>query len=260
MATIVRLTVLMIGLLIAGELAGVVMKLSGGPWSEPVYRGYHLLQMVLAIATSLLIRREIAAATDIRGVRKVLVLIPLGLGFSLIGDIVNSRLIDLTHILPTQTLLSIPFFTTAHVFYVASFYLLCRSRDLGVWLPGRRMAVGLVLWPFLGVGLWLVLIPGNAESVIRYLSLFYAMVVTLMAVGSFWVLQAYGRPAIYISLGGILFALSDSIIGYCLLRPGGFYFSMIIWLTYFSAQLLILYTPLVVIRSGRLKHRAFKSA
>ena len=81
-------------------------------------------------------------------------------------------------------------------------------------------------------------------------SLFYAFVVTLMAVASFWVYHAWGRAALFVPIGGILFAFSDAVIGYYLLRPGGYFSGMAIWLMYFSAQLLIMHSPRVIMSTA----------
>jgi hypothetical protein len=251
MALIRQLTIGAVLLLIAGEAKAIILQLTDGPWNEYSYTGFHLIQMVLVIGISFMIRKEVISALPGEGEKSgrwayVPALVLAGLVFSFIGDLINSALIDLTFILKPQTMLSIPFFTIAHIFYVIAFYFLsCRpGEDNSV--TRKQMTVGLVIWPFLGIGLWLLVIPREADGLIKHLSLFYALVVTLMAMASLWPFHAFGKRALFVPIGGMLFALSDSIIGYTLLRPGGFYFDVVIWTMYFTAQLFILHSPLVI--------------
>jgi hypothetical protein len=256
MALIRQLTIGAVLLLIAGEAKAIILQLTDGPWNEYSYKGFHLIQMVLVIGISFMIRKEVMSASAGSHTKtgrwvKVPVLVLTGLVFSFIGDFINSALIDFTFILKPQAMLSIPFFTIAHVLYVIAFYFLSYRPGAENSVTKKQMTIGLVIWPVIGICLWLLVIPVEADSLIKYLSLFYALVVTLMAVASFWPYLAFGRSALYVPVGGILFALSDGIIGYTLLRPGGFYVGMVIWTTYFTAQLLIMHSPILITKEEK---------
>ncbi len=249
------LTMVAVIALAAGEALALLFLLADWPWRNAPHRAFHLLQMALAIYISFSILSEARTRDTKDGGRTrslPALLVLLGLVFSWVGDFVNSRLIDLTYILPQQTLLSVPFFTLAHVFYIIVYVRLFRAGPKGV-SKSRVIYIkaSLVLWPFLAAGLWKVLIPAGGPAAVKWTSLFYALVVTLMMIVSTWVSVSWKAKGFKVTLGGVLFWISDGIIGYYLLRPSTEYATIVIWVTYFAAQLLIMRSTLPLMVDGQ---------
>ncbi|MCE9600282.1 MAG: lysoplasmalogenase [Spirochaetia bacterium] len=214
--------------------------------SLSVYRVYHLAQMIFLIFAGWIVyrtvvktrtRTHITETDHARIARFVLI----GLVFSFIGDVINSKLIDLTSVtgIKQQVLLSIPVFAIAHILYIRSFLILSSFN-----VSKRTRIILLVLWPVLSVILWKSIVnPASALMVI--LSFPYAFMVTLMALTSLRVPLAWGSIGYPTAVGGFLFLLSDSLIGWVLGREGSFAISQVIWFTYFAAQILILRAVLI---------------
>jgi uncharacterized membrane protein YhhN len=202
-----------------------------------VYRVLHLVEMLLLIGL-------VAWQFRLRSVESRLILAGLLLSFG--GDLVNSYLFNLSILLKPQTLLSIPLFVLAHLCYIACFLRLLRRPP-----PGRpavrpwQWLLALVLWPVLALGLWQVVIDPAAPPLMVKLSLGYAFVVMLMGVIAVLLGAVRGRQALWPALGGLLFLISDSLLGAFLLdgptRP--VLVSQAIWITYFMAQVLISRAP-----------------
>jgi len=252
MASIRKLIFALFIVLLAGEVIASAFKITQGPWHEHAYRGFHLVQMVVAIVISFMIRVELLkinepACLSVSAWRRVALLVPLGLIFSLAGDIINSAIIDLRFVLGPdipQTLLSVPFFAVAHILYMIVFFTLAARSDQKIKV-GRRLAITAVATLVVVIPLWSALIPGDAPGLIKSLTLFYAVIVTSMMFSSLWVAHAWRGAGILVSMGGVLFWVSDGIIGYFLTRDSWAYANIVIWSTYFAAQLLIMRAPLL---------------
>ena len=228
----------------------VAVELSAGRWIDgpedpvvAVYRALHLLEMVALIA---LVVGTIGPRSAVSR------LIGLGLMCSLIGDFINSHLLSLEHVIRPQTLLSIPPFTLAHLAYMAAFVRLLRAA--GERAPSRASVIGLLLvWPWVAVGLWSWMIHDDAPERLRQLSLAYAFVVTLMGLLALMLGARLGHAARLPAIGGVLFVVSDSLIGLFLLdgpaRP--LWASQAIWISYFAAQCLIAQAGTIPPRSGQ---------
>lgn len=204
-----------------------------GP-ADPAMRVYRVLHLLEMAALIVLVLRGFRLDTAVSR------LIALGLVFSLGGDFINSFLVDLSHVIAPQTLLSIPPFVFAHLCYIAAFALLLnRAAERR---PGRGAWLGLLIaWPMLALGLWKLLIDPAAPALLLKLSFGYACVVVLMGLVAVLLGARLGRVAWWPALGGIAFVLSDGLIGHFLLdgpaRP--LWASQAIWISYFSAQCLI---------------------
>lgn len=194
----------------------------------PAYRLLHLAQMLALIG---LIAQRVAVNSP--QARWVLA----GLLLSFAGDLVNSFLIDLSAMVKPQILLSIPAFVLAHLCYLAAY-----GRVLG-WRPpsatARKLRLGMaVLWLPLSLMLWRLVIDPEAPPLLLSLSVGYAMVVVLMGLVALWLPMERGRIALWPALGGLLFVVSDSLLGAYLLhgdlRP--VWVSQLIWISYFAAQ------------------------
>ncbi|MDZ7268225.1 MAG: lysoplasmalogenase [candidate division KSB1 bacterium] len=233
-----RLTLLILVLLTAGELPALFLP----PAAMVIHRLFHLLQMLWLIALGFAIRHEIghAAVFSPRLSRaewqRVASLLVCGALLSFVGDVINAGVIDLTALLQPQTLLSIPPFAAAHGCYLAAFMLLSRAPLQG---STRLRGLTLAAVPLLAIGVWSCVIPADAPRLVIGASLAYSFVLAAMVAGSLWVAWAWGRSGGSVALGGVLFLLSDALLGYYLLRERPFWAGQLIWSTYMLAQLLI---------------------
>jgi hypothetical protein len=221
-------------ILAGGELVAFVLGPSGFP--DSIFRFFHLGQMVLLIVASFFVRAQLAARSAMElseaAWNRAATLIQIGLVFSFVGDIINSGLIDLRSILKPQVLISIPFFATAHILYIRSYFIqtaFLSSRTIFLW----------VLWPFCAFALWKAVVdPSN--TLIAALSLPYSFMVSLMAISSIRMPMKYGLPGFTVTFGAFLFLLSDALIGWSITREHTRELSQVIWSTYYTAQILIL--------------------
>ena len=215
-------------LMLLGELLVAVLAPSPLAPAMQHYRVFHLLQMAALI---LLVVRGMEL------LRRASLLVVAGLLLSLMGDLINSFLVDLSHLLEPQVLLSIPAFVGAHLCYIAAFSSLLRERQ-GAGVQWRKLLpislpLALLLW-------WLV-IDAAAPPLLKALSVGYALVVTLMGLVAWQYARRLCGAAWIPAAGGLLFVVSDSLLGLFLLdgpaRP--LWASQAIWTSYFLAQALI---------------------
>jgi uncharacterized membrane protein YhhN len=210
------------------EILAFLLLRDPQPAAMTAYRILHLAEMLALIA---LVGLESAG----RG--RVARLVLAGLLLSFVGDVINSHLLDLSSILQPQTLLSIPPFAAAHLCYIAAFVAIIRGASTQPlpWAPFT------VLGPMLALGLWWLLIDRSAPPLLLKLSLGYAFVVTLMGLTALLLGLRLGGHAWLPAVGGLVFVVSDAILGSYLLdgpqRP--LLASQAIWATYFLAQGLV---------------------
>ncbi len=208
---------------------------------EVAYRVFHLMQMLLLIVAAALACRQVEAKPWLA----LRWLILAGLVFSFGGDVINSFLFDLSHIIEPQTLLSVVPFTIAHCLYITVFWRLGRGGQQPLY--GALVVLTLLIWPVLAASLWLILVDYEAGPLLKWLSLGYAHMVVLMALLSLWPLKSLGLKAWMTAAGGLIFLLSDSFFGAWLTagqaRP--LWVSQVVWVTYFLAQLCIMHVPLI---------------
>lgn len=226
------------------ELLACWLSQTGTPLTEfeVPYRWFHLLQMGVLITLAIYTYR-VDWLQPVWG--RVARLVLGGLTFSLLGDLINSFLIDLSFILQPQTLLSAIPFAIAHFLYIAAFWLAAQSSASTI--GGRQLVLTVSLWLPLATGLWLMLVDSSAGPVLKWLSFAYAHVVVLMALTSFWPWFAIGRGAWVAPAGGLVFLLSDAFFGAWLTEGQGrpLWVSQLIWTTYLLAQLCLFHLPLV---------------
>lgn len=233
--------------LVLGEIAIWLLQADFAAY-EPAYRVYHLAQMLVLILAAVLARSQVAAQSPWPAVWW---LILLGLGFSLAGDVINSFLFDLSHVIEPQTLLSVGPFALAHVLYITVFWRLGRTGMQPI--PAALVLINLLVWPALAVSLWLVLVDITAGPLLKWLSLGYAHMLVLMALCSLWPLKSLGRRAWIAAAGGLIFLFSDAFFGAYLTqgqaRP--LWVSQVIWVSYFLAQLCMMHVPLIAEREEK---------
>ena len=229
--------VVLLGVAMLLELVAAVFVDQPRGGAMRVYRIVHLVEMLALIVMVLSSRPAVSRSFK---------LIVAGLLLSFVGDLINSFLFDLEHLLKPQTLLSIPPFMLAHLCYIAAFAgLLWSGSGLRPPVSRRRQAVALALWPVLALGVWSVVIDSSAPPLMIKLSVAYSFVVTLMGVTAVLLALHLGQRALIPAIGGCLFLFSDSVIGVFLLdgpdRP--VWSSQLIFISYFMAQVMIAQTP-----------------
>lgn len=203
-----------------GELAFLLAQPDANPALIVAYRIWHLLQMIGLMAWVVHIQRNGQN-------HRLTTLILLGLGLSLMGDLVNSRLVDLGQVVDPQTLLSVPPFALAHFCYIAVFWHIAKPRR-------NTLLLSALIWLPIAVGLWAFIIDDESGPLIQRLSFGYALIVAGMAVASTWTRHWL------LMVGGWLFLCSDALIGAWLtapVRPA--VVDQLIWTTYFLAQCLL---------------------
>jgi len=220
--------------LLAATTAAGLMLPPDFPGRLPTVMKFLLLaEMVLVIVITARLRSPLLGRPAWRRAGNFIL---AGLLLSFLGDVNNLRLIDLTFITPVQTLLSVPFFIAAHGLYIASFRLLAKHRGVG---SSRWLRLTAVAWPILSLAAWYFIVPAELGIVEKIVALGYTFVVVGMGVASLWLVAAWGTRAWPQALGAALFIFSDALIGVHLPDPSPIATSMIIWMTYVSAQLLI---------------------
>lgn len=218
------------------------------------WRLVHLSQMIILIVLMLCSKKDIKQVQHFPS-RTVYRLVLTGLIFSFMGDLINSYLLDLTFIIKTQSILSALPFSIAHILYIRSNYLISEqhaSSSAPFFLSMKTLRIAsLILWPLVAILLWKVLVSDTAPVLIKYLSFGYAFMVCLMALSSIWVLNALGQRGLGVAMGGFIFLCSDCIFGYFLMDGprAPFWASQAIWTTYYTAQLFIAHSPLVLAKS-----------
>ncbi|MDX1495983.1 MAG: lysoplasmalogenase family protein [Salinisphaeraceae bacterium] len=209
---------------------------------ELLYRAYHLGQMLLLIVAATLLWPRVRGLASSRWVYG---LILFGLISSFAGDVINSFLIDLSHIIEPQTLLSVVPFAIAHCLYIAAFWRLGRQGPHP--FPASLILLTVLVWPVLAASLWLILVDTGAGPLLKWLSLGYAHMVVLMALCSLWPLRSFGLRAWIAAAAGLVFLLSDAFFGAWLTEGRGrpLWVSQVIWTTYFVAQVCMMHVPLI---------------
>lgn len=242
-----------------GELIYWAMHRDGMDISMAGYRVMHLMQMLCLIAFAGWCWRGVRQSKTVVVAERALWLrvsnaVLLALLLSFCGDLINSFLFDLSHIVEPQTLLSVVPFMLAHILYIAAFWRLAHESERGRSMTWRLLRNPMLLaWPFLAGGLWKIVVSAEAGPLMTGLSALYALVVVLMAITALWVPLCRGRVFLLLAAGGLLFLISDSLLGAWL--PAGpdrpFPVSQAIWISYFLAQCCI---ATVLLHSGMLKY------
>jgi hypothetical protein len=164
------------------------------------------------------------------------VLIFLGMAAGFVGDLIMARLIPV----PNRLIFGMVVFGIAHLLYIAALLELMRqSTFTAVWIPV------LALLALLGFCSWawyaFVRDPGGSQA-INVGSLVYGLLVGVMAALAVSLAVHDARYAT-LAAGALLFLVSDFVLGNWVIR-GHVWKSVndVIWLTYVSGQLLIVYS------------------
>jgi uncharacterized membrane protein YhhN len=166
-------------------------------------------------------------------------LIALGMTFGAIGDLVLADVIPL----PKRMISGIIVFSIGHLCYVAGF-----TQTAGVLGLSNPLTESLVWVVFVIVAafLWFFLIYNPTKSrVLNIGSLFYGWLIAIMA-GTATALALSDPRFTLTAIGGVLFLISDIILGNRELRDNGWFLVHdVVWVIYIAGQALIVATPLL---------------
>lgn len=233
-----RLNSLLIGAMLLLEGLAIALMPEDDSWL-PALKALRLLEVLILIGWSLKGRALLKGSHW----QWQASLILLALGFSFLGDVINSGFIDIEAYITPRHLASIPAFALAQLLYVLLFW---RSASVH---PAHSEAnsisnfklITLLLWLPLSYGMWALVFDASQPLLIERATLFYSSLVVLMLLCSSWIWRVWGDIGLAVSAGALLFVISDALIGTALnqgLTPSGFK-AHLIWVTYFAAQALI---------------------
>ncbi len=163
--------------------------------------------------------------------------IAVGMAFGLLGDLFMAGLIVAK---PRNVIFGILAFGAGHIFYILAFrqaagVLGLSSGSVWLWSWVIYLAAAALLW------LLLVREPGRGP-VLNYGTLGYSLLLAAMA-GAAAALALQNRAFAPLAVGGLLFIVSDLILGSELMRRTHFAsIGDVIWTTYTVAQMLIVYS------------------
>lgn len=171
----------------------------------------------------------------------------LGMAFGFWGDLFMARVIPT----PNRVIFGILAFGLGHVFYILGF--VQAGRVLGLDSSQTRM---LVVAGYLAAAvlLWLLLVRSATQpAVMNYGTLGYSLLLAGMA-GLALALSVQDGRLWPLALGGLLFLLSDLILGNQIMRGTSWLLiDDVVWMTYTVGQMLIVYssgTTLRLLSSG----------
>ena len=174
-----------------------------------------------------------AASTTLRAPA---LLIALGMTFGALGDLVLADVIPL----PKRMISGIVVFSIGHLCYIAGFSQ--TARLLGLSDPFAESLLW-VVFVIVAAFLWFFLIYNPAKSrVLNVGSLFYGWLIAMMA-GTAAALALSDRRFALTAIGGVLFLISDIILGNRELRDNGWFLVHdVVWVVYITGQALIVLT------------------
>jgi uncharacterized membrane protein YhhN len=163
-------------------------------------------------------------------------LIALGMTFGAIGDLVLAGVIPL----PKRMISGILVFSLGHLCYIAGFSQTARALGLDDPLTGSLVWVLFVL---AAAFLWFFLIYNPAKSrVLNVGALIYGWIIAVMA-GTATALALSDPHFTLTAIGGVLFLISDIILGNRELRDNGWFLVHdVVWVLYIAGQALIVLT------------------
>lgn len=222
-----------------------IWLLSNQPELTSIWRISHLVQMLILMGWLVLANQHLGPEFRRGGLWLLVALI-----FSFIGDVVNSRLIDLSFIVDPQIFLSIIPFAATQLIYALLFWQAAKSSPnifQYKWLS-------LIAWPIITFVLWQSLLSDGMTPVLTAATLAYASMVLLMLVTSSWLWRAWGSAGLPLFAGALIFVSSDATIGFNISQghsPAGLS-AHYIWVSYIVAQCLIVRLGLIRQQEGRL--------
>jgi len=163
-------------------------------------------------------------------------LITLGMTFGAIGDLVLADVIPL----PKRMISGIVVFAIGHLCYIAGFVQVASVLGLNNPFTGSLLWV---LFVIVAAFLWFFLIYNPAKSrVLNIGSLFYGWLIAIMA-GTATALALSDPRFTPTAIGGVLFLISDIILGNRELRDNGWLLVHdVVWVLYIAGQALIVLT------------------
>jgi uncharacterized membrane protein YhhN len=167
-------------------------------------------------------------------------LIALGMTFGAIGDLVLADVIPL----PKRMISGIIVFSIGHLCYIAGFSQTASTLGLNDPFGGSLLWVAFVI---VAAFLWFFLIYNPAKSrVLNIGSLFYGWLIAIMA-GTASALALSDPRFAFTAIGGVLFLISDIILGNRELRDNGWFLVHdVVWVLYIAGQALIVLTAAYV--------------
>jgi uncharacterized membrane protein YhhN len=165
-------------------------------------------------------------------------LIALGMTFGAIGDLVLADVIPL----PKRMISGIIVFSIGHFCYIVGFSQTAQTLGLSDPFAGSLLWVAFVI---VAAFLWFFLIYNPAKSrVLNLGSLFYGWLIAIMA-GVATALALSDPRFTLTAIGGVLFLISDIILGNRELRDNGWFLVHdVVWVLYIAGQALIVLTPI----------------
>ncbi|MBC8448298.1 MAG: lysoplasmalogenase [Chloroflexi bacterium] len=202
-------------------------------------RANRMLSSAILVACALILWLSGAANTLLAGYAALLF---FGMAFSFLGDLIMAKLLPL----PQYVLLGMGAFGVAHGLYIASYLRL--GAVLGLQ-SGAARAAGLFGFLLIAVVLWWTLIRSpQTSAVLTYGSLGYTLLIATMG-GLAVSLALQEARFLPLALGGVLFAISDTLLGHRLFQRGHFLLiGDLIWMTYIVGQLLIVFSTATALR------------
>jgi uncharacterized membrane protein YhhN len=163
-------------------------------------------------------------------------LIALGMTFGAIGDLVLADVIRT----PKPMIGGILVFSIGHLCYIAGFVQMANVLGLHNPFSGSLLWVAFVI---VAAFLWFFLIYNPTKSrVLNLGSLFYGWLIAIMA-GTATALALSDPRFTLTAIGGVLFLISDIILGNRELRDNGWFLVHdVVWILYITGQALIVLT------------------
>ena len=164
-------------------------------------------------------------------------LIALGMTFGAHSDLVLADVIPL----PKRMISGIIVFAIGHLCYIAGFVQMAGVLGLNNPFSGSLLWVGFVI---VAAFLWFFLIYNPAKSrVLNIGALIYGWLIAIMA-GTAAALALSDPRFTPTAIGGVLFLISDIILGNRELRDNGWFLVHdVVWVIYITGQALIVLTP-----------------
>lgn len=168
-------------------------------------------------------------------------LICFGIAFGFVGDLFMANVFNQSQ--ANSLKIGIGVFAVGHILYMLGF---AQIAQLFNFLDLGRYALAFIITWVMTIVLWFALIYRPSAGVMQYAALVYALFLASMA-GFAMGLAFHQAQLIPLALGGVLFMLSDTLIGMRVFAGRSFrYIGDVIWVTYIVAQILIVtVVPLV---------------
>ncbi len=166
-------------------------------------------------------------------------LMALGMTFGAIGDLVLAEVIRT----PKPMIAGILVFALGHICYIIGFVQVAQTLRLNDPFSGSLLWV---LFVIVAAFLWFFLIYNPVKSrVLNLGALFYGWLIAIMA-GTATALALSDPRFTLTAIGGVLFFISDMILGNRELRDNGWFLVHdVVWVLYITGQALIVLTPLM---------------